>query len=243
MPRVEVAGPRRVQAPREPVLQGRGQLRRAGPAGRSAARLAASLDVSVRTIKRDISALQQGGFPVWARPGPGGGYVVDAAATLPPVTVTPAEVSGLAAAVAAHRGQPFDGPARAALAKILGVMDPAARDRATALGARLWIDDVAQGPPARARRAVEQALEEGRVLSLRYRDRGGEVRATSVDPVLLAHTQGTWFLVGLCRSDDALRWFRLGDVEAAHVTSVAARVIPVEAVGTPPPTAHPVADL
>ncbi|WP_225753105.1 YafY family protein [Actinotalea sp. Marseille-Q4924] len=221
----------------------REELRRAGSAGRSAARLAASLDVSVRTIKRDISTLQQGGFPVWARPGPGGGYVVDAAATLPPVNVTPAEVSGLAAAVAAHRGQPFDSHARAALAKILDVMGPDARQRATALGARLWIDGVDGGTPARTRRAVEQALQERRVLSLRYGDGHGGVRASTVDPVLLAHTRGAWFLVGHCRSDDALRWIRLDEIRAAHVTSVPARDIPLEAVGTPPPTAHPVADL
>ena len=93
----------------------REELRGVGSAGRTAERLAETFEVSVRTIKRDISALQHGGFPVWAQPGPGGGYAVDASATLPPVNFTDAEVSGLAAAVAAHRGQPFDGHARAAL--------------------------------------------------------------------------------------------------------------------------------
>src|SRR5690606_8617698 len=47
----------------------REELRGAGPAGRTAERLAEVFEVSVRTIKRDVAALQQAGFPVWARPG------------------------------------------------------------------------------------------------------------------------------------------------------------------------------
>ena len=64
----------------------REELRRAGAAGRSAEQLADRFEVSARTVKRDISALQQGGFPVWARPGPGGGYAVEAEATLHPLS-------------------------------------------------------------------------------------------------------------------------------------------------------------
>ncbi|WP_245819526.1 HTH domain-containing protein [Rhodococcoides yunnanense] len=47
----------------------REELRRAGRSGRTAERLAEVFEVSVRTIKRDISALQQAGFPIWAQPG------------------------------------------------------------------------------------------------------------------------------------------------------------------------------
>ena len=220
----------------------REELRRAGPAGRTADRLAESFEVSVRTIKRDISTLQHGGFPVWARPGPGGGYVVDAAATLPPVNVTAAEVSGLASAVAAHRGQPFADAARAALAKILGVMDAGDRERSTALSRRIWIDRTDAPRDARIRRAVEQSLEERRVLSMRYRDGHGRETVRRVDPVLLAHTRGSWHLVAHCRTRDAVRWFRLDGILSAHPTAEPAADIPVESIGTPPPTARAVVD-
>ena len=59
-------------------------LRRAGPTGRTSAQLAAHLEVAPRTIKSDVSALQQAGVPIWATAGPGGGYALDPAATLPP---------------------------------------------------------------------------------------------------------------------------------------------------------------
>lgn len=221
----------------------REELRRAGPRGRTARQLAEHFEVSVRTVKRDVSALQQGGFPIWARTGPGGGYVVDPAATLPPVNFTDAEVSGLAAAVSAHRGQPFDGQARAALTKVLGAMEPQARRRATELSQRVWIDRTeTDAPNARSRHAVDQALQERRVLSLRYRDGGGTVTDRTVAPVFLARTRGHWFLVAHCRHQDGIRWFRLDRVERARVTAERAADIPVESVGTPPATAEAVTD-
>jgi predicted DNA-binding transcriptional regulator YafY len=216
----------------------REELRRAGSAGRTAERLAETFEVSIRTIKRDISALQHGGFPVRARPGPGGGYAVDAAATLPPVNFTDAEASGLAAAIAAHRGQPFDSHARAALAKVLSVMDAASKERSDDLGSRIWIDHTDTAGDARIRRAVEQALRQRRVLSMRYRDKHGSETSRRVDPVFLAHTQGAWHLVAHCRTRDAVRWFRLDRITAASSTAEPATAISVESVGTPPPTAR-----
>ncbi len=83
------------------------ELRRAGPRGRTAARLAGWLEVSTRTIKRDVAALQQAGLPVWAQAGPGGGYVLDEAATLPPVNLTSAQAVALAVALAAQADAPY----------------------------------------------------------------------------------------------------------------------------------------
>lgn len=42
--------------------------------GRNAEGLAREFEVSVRTIKRDLTALEVSGVPLWSRPGPGGGY-------------------------------------------------------------------------------------------------------------------------------------------------------------------------
>lgn len=220
----------------------REDLRSAGSTGRTAQRLAEAFEVSVRTIKRDISTLQHGGFPVWAQPGPGGGYAVDAAATLPPVNFTDAEVSGLAAAVAAHRGQPFDEHARAALAKVLSVMDAAAKERSDMLRSRIWIDHTADPSEAQTRRAIEQALHERRVISVRYRNRNGDETTRRADPVILAHTGGHWYLVAHCRTRDEIRWFRFDRIVAARCTAESARSIPVENIGTPPPTSRAIAD-
>ena len=221
----------------------REELRRAGSAGRTAERLAEVFAVSTRTIKRDISTLQHGGFPVWARPGPGGGYVVDKAATLPPVNFTDAEVAGLAAAVTAHRGQPFDGYARAALVKALSVMDAPARERATVTNGRVWIDHTEPPNDARTRHTIERALHEQRVLVVDYRDRHDRQTERRIDPVALARTVGQWYLVGNCRTRKAIRWFRLDRVTAARLTPEPSATIPVEDIGTPPATARAIADF
>lgn len=218
----------------------REELRRAGSSGRTAAQLSALFEVSLRTVKRDISALQQAGFPVWARLGRAGGYVVDEAATLPPVTFTPAEVAALAAALEAHRGQPFDGYGRAALTKILGAVSPAAREEAARVAGRIWTDDDAAAHGARrVRTAVESALLQRVVLALRYRDGRGEVTSRRVDPQLLARTGGHWYLVAHCRLRRGVRWFRLDRVEHAALTADPAVDLPADAIGEPPETARP----
>lgn len=209
----------------------REELRRSGNAGRTAERLAETFEVSPRTIKRDISALQQGGFPVWSQPGPGGGYVVDSSATLPPIAFTEAEVAGLASAVAALRGMPFEQEARSVLAKVLGVMEAGARERAESLTARVWTDSEGAAPASPAMRVIERALMESRVVSL---------DTEQFDPIFLARTQGTWFFVARARESTQIRWLRVGEVREARLTSIAAEPIPVDSVGTPPPTASAV---
>src|ERR687891_466534 len=67
------------------------ELRAAGPRGRNARRLAERFEVSVRTIERDILALQEAGVPISSQVGRRGGYLLDRSMTLPPLNFTPAE--------------------------------------------------------------------------------------------------------------------------------------------------------
>ena len=216
----------------------REELRRSGDRGRTAEQLSLSFEVSVRTIKRDISALQHGGFPVWARLGRSGGYVVDANATLPPLNVTAMEAAALAAALASHRGQPFHPDANTALTKILSVMDASTRTRADDLARRIWVDaaDPSDGTP-RVRAAVEAALVDRRVLHMRYRDQSGAATSRHVDPQLLARTRGTWHLLAWCRLREDVRWFRLDRIESATLTMTPAREVDLAEIGRPPESA------
>lgn len=221
----------------------REELRRAGPAGRTAEQLAQTFEISVRTIKRDIAALQHSGFPMWARPGPGGGYAVDPQATLPPVNFSEAEILGLAAAVASHRGQPFQQHAQAVLSKVLAVADRPTRERANALAGRVWTNPLPDDADAsRVTRAIERSLQEHRVLVLHYQDQAGRRSVRRVDPVLIAQTDGHWYLVAHCHTKEAIRWFRFDRIETARITTTQAARIPVESVGSPPATARSLAE-
>jgi len=221
----------------------REELRRAGRRGCTAEQLADTFEVSVRTIKRDIGTLQSGGFPVWARPGPGGGYVVAESATMPPVNLTPSEMSGLAVLLAHQDGQPFAGHARAALTKILAVALPADRDRAQRLAGRVWVDHAGAASPIDpgVRGAVEEGLAARRVLSLTYVDENKTASHRRVDPQMLAHGLGHWYLVAHCHERQAIRWFRLDRITSAHLTSQESIDRPIAEIGVPPATAQSVA--
>src|ERR671910_3615324 len=87
------------------------ELRAAGPRGRTARRLAERFEVSVRTIERDILALQEAGVPISAQLGRRGGYVLDRSMSLPPLNFTPAEAVALAVGVRGGADTPRGPPA------------------------------------------------------------------------------------------------------------------------------------
>lgn len=56
---------------------------------------------------------------------------------------------------------------------------------------------------------------------------------------LIARAQGHWYLVGNCRTREAIRWFRLDRVTSAHLTTEPSASFTVEAVGTRPRPLEP----
>src|ERR671923_1005472 len=124
------------------------ELRASAPRARNAQRLAERFEVGVRTIQRDILALQEAGVPIWATPGPGGGYTIDPGHTLPPLNFTPAEAAAMALAMARSAPMPFDGAARTALHKVVAVMSAPGRSGAVDLLARIYLLAARREPSA-----------------------------------------------------------------------------------------------
>ena len=192
-------------------------LRRAGRHGRTADSLAEEFEVSARTVKRDLAALMSAGLPLWARTGPGGGFVLDERTTMPPVNFSAAQALALCAAVAASDGAPFADSARAATRKVIDGLDPRSRERVRSLTGRVWVD-VGPGAPRRIVSALERALAEQVTVNLRYSDSSGNLTRREVEPMIFALTDGRWFLVGWCRLRQDIRWFRLDRVIGATPT-------------------------
>ncbi|MEF3402990.1 helix-turn-helix transcriptional regulator [Agromyces sp. CCNWLW203] len=215
-------------------------LRRSGARGVSAERLAREFGVSVRTVKRDLDGLENSGAPVWSRPGPGGGYGLAEGASLPPVSLSPAQAVALMAAVSAAPDAPYADLAAAGIRKILDVLDPRTRARADELAGRVWVNAV-PSPASRAiRSALEEAMAEQRVVRIRYTSREGATTTRDVEPVLFASPNGQWYLVGWCRLRNAMRWFTVSRIERASVTKTACGGHSIHEVGEPPATARPV---
>ena len=215
-------------------------LRRNGSRGCSAERLAREFDVSVRTVKRDLAALDNSGAPVWSRPGPGGGYGLAVGASLPPVSLSPAQAVALMAAVSAAPDAPYADLAAAGVQKILDVLDPRTRARADELAGRVWVNAMPSSSSRTIRSALEEGMAEQRVIRIRYTSGDGTTTTRDVEPVLFAATNGRWYLVGWCRLRDAMRWFTVSRIERASVTTTECGGHTVHEVGEPPANARPV---
>ena len=214
-------------------------LRRAGTRGRTAQQLADEFEVTVRTIKRDLAALEAGNLPVWGRTGPGGGYGLTERASLPPVNLTAAQALALAAAVSATAQAPFSDSARTAIGKVLDVMDPAARRRAVELSNRMWVD-VGLAAPRRVMSELEHAIVDQVTVNLTYTDAQGQSTRREVEPMIFAFTGRRWLLVAWCRLRDDVRWFDLARIGSATATRHPCTGHTVDEIGTPPPQARPV---
>lgn len=214
-------------------------LRRAGTRGLTAQQLAEEFEVTTRTIKRDLAALEAGGLPVWGRAGPGGGYGLAETSSLPPVNFTAAQALALNAAMAAAAQAPFSDSARAAARKVLDVLDPVSRRRATELSHRVWVN-IQPSAPRALMSVLEQALVDQVTVNLSYTDAQGRSTRREVEPMIFALTDGRWLLVAWCRLRDDVRWFDLSRIGRATATRRPCTGHDVTEIGTPPDQAHPV---
>ncbi len=185
--------------------------------------MAARFEVSVRTIERDLLALQEAGVPIWAQPGPGGGYALDPLTTLPPLNLTPSEATAIAVALAANRAMPFAEAGQSALHKLVAVMSTAQRAAASTLADRVRLVDRPGPAPApvtaapSVRRVVEEAVVAGVTVDIDYVDRHGGVTARTVEPAGLVGGRGGWYLMAWCRLRQGTRGFRLDRIQDARL--------------------------
>jgi predicted DNA-binding transcriptional regulator YafY len=211
-------------------------LRAVAPRRRTARELAARYDVGVRTIERDIAALQQSGVPIYADVGRGGGYTLDKRMSLPPLNFTPAEAVAVGVALQRMHGTPFDAAGTGALAKILAAMSDESAGAARDLAQRVRLVHAADEPePAEFAGLVQQAITRRRVIEMSYVDRFGEASDRAVEPMMLMGGVDGWYLVGWCRLRDQARIFRLDRITRAELAEPATVPRPLHSIDDLPP--------
>jgi predicted DNA-binding transcriptional regulator YafY len=169
--------------------------------GRStAAELAERLEVSVRTVYRDLDALSAAGVPVYAERGRHGGcQLLDGyQARLTGLSGPEAEVLFLSS-VSGPVAELGRGPALAqAQLKLLSALPDALRARASSASQRLHLDlqDWFQpGEPTPHLSQLATAVWEERVIEIRYQRRSGALVQRQLHPLGLVAKAGTWYLV------------------------------------------------
>jgi predicted DNA-binding transcriptional regulator YafY len=216
------------------------ELRAAAPRPRTSRGLAERFEVSIRTIERDLGALQQAGVPIWATPGPGGGYTLDPDHTLAPLNFTPTEALALALAAARSGSMPWGGAARTALQKLVAAMagDDVVEARELAARVQLLEHDL---PELRGLDPqIEDAVLHRRVVRIAYQDKDGSTTERDIEPHGFIGNGERWYLRAWCRLRGSGRSFRL---DRLAVVAVSDEVAPVRALSlvddTVPPTTGP----
>jgi predicted DNA-binding transcriptional regulator YafY len=178
--------------------------------------LAAELEVSRRTVYRDVAALMGQRVPV--RGEAGTGYVLDDGFDLPPLMLTPDEIEAavLGAQWVMGRGDPALARAAKDLVAKIGAAVPASL--------RPFVLDPASGATPSRRSApdsidmaeVRASIRAGRKLALVYRDEQNRQTRRTVWPVAVGYLETARILAAWCELRQAFRHFRTDRVEAAE---------------------------
>ncbi len=210
------------------LLQHRGRM--------SAAALAGELEVSQRTVLRDVEALSSAGVPVYAERGRHGGFALLPGYSTDLTGLTHDEA--LALLVVGSRGDAAEpGPDLAsAMRKVVAALPAPQRATATRDAGRVlvrregWLrqrDPEPDEGPEGVLPTVRRAVFAGHRLRLRYAARGEDARWRTVDPIGLVSAAGRWYL--LANRDGEERSYRLSRVrEAAELDEPARRTDDVD---------------
>ncbi len=169
--------------------------------------IAARLEVSTRTIYRDIADLIGAGVPIEGEAG--AGYLMRAGYDLPPLMLTQSEAAALMAGarmLRAFAGEDLGRAAGAAMDKITAVL-PAALARQT-LDLPIYANDT-QGVPQGPFDQVQGAIAARTALQIRYENLSGRVSLRVIQPAALFFWGDVWTLGAFCQMRGEVRMFRL----------------------------------
>lgn len=167
--------------------------------------LASELEVSPRTIYRDVEALSASGIPIYSDRGPAGGYqLVDGYRTrLTGLTTDEAQSLFLAGLPGPARALGLGEFAAAAQLKLLAALPTELRSRADQIRQRFHLDTPTWfrgDEPTEHLAAIADAVWEQRRVRMTYRRWGDQTVEREVDAYGLVLKAGTWYFVGSGRT-------------------------------------------
>ncbi|MCB0046213.1 MAG: YafY family transcriptional regulator [Caldilineaceae bacterium] len=187
----------------------------------TAPELAAQHGVSVRTIYRDMRALEDAGIPIYVEEGKG--YGLMAHYRLPPVMFTENEANSLIAAeqlVLNNRDASLVHDYSTAIAKIKAVLSGSNKEKANLLAERTQFSRIRRIERTSDNLSVLQfALTNFYLVQIEYTNEGGRTTDRTVEPFALLSTQKSWLLVAWCRLRKDFRYFRLDRIGKLAVLS------------------------
>jgi predicted DNA-binding transcriptional regulator YafY len=192
------------------LLQGHGRM--------TVREIAERLQVSMRTVHRDMEALGAAGVPVYALRGSHGGWQLEQTWRTRVPGLDGAELRALLMAQPRFLGDGrLSRAAESAMAKLLAALPAPLRKEAASMRERLHVDTTGwSGAPENLTMlpVVQDAVARDRKLFLRYR-KGREKVERIVDPLGLVAKSAAWYLVA--RTPAGLRTYRVSRIEEARL--------------------------
>jgi predicted DNA-binding transcriptional regulator YafY len=171
--------------------------------------LAERLEVSGRTIRRDIERLRELGYPVESLSGPAGGYRLRAGAAMPPLLLDDDEAMGI------------EETSLRALVKLEQVLPAHLRRRVRALGsATVAMPDAGPTVDPQALSVIAAACRDSELVRFAYRRRDGTESRRQVEPHSLVNLGRRWYLLAWDPARDDWRTFRVDRLSRAASTGV-----------------------
>lgn len=185
-----------------------------------ARRLAELLEVSARTIYRDVADLQVSGIAIEGEAGVG--YVLRKGSDIPPLMFTGDELEALvigARFVRAFAGGRIAAGAQSAMTKIEAVLPDELKQRQqrTRIYAPVW-QDAHHRHYATVLDQMHRAIDTRAVLDICYRDLSEQATRRQIEPLCLAFWGGSWTLGSWCRLRTGFRNFRLDRISVFDIT-------------------------
>jgi predicted DNA-binding transcriptional regulator YafY len=183
----------------------------------SAKELAGRFGVTLRTIYRDLEAIDAAGIPIIARGGPGGGYGIDPDYCIDRSLVGSEEISAMLGALKGVNAAIGDTSLEKAMEKLGGLLR-----RGNAAPEEHVVVDLFPWGKRREERAlarqVEAAISERRVLRFVYASYGREPEERTVEPMTLVFKSYAWYLWGWCRLRGDFRLFKLSRMRSLRTS-------------------------
>jgi predicted DNA-binding transcriptional regulator YafY len=191
----------------------------------SGSELADRLEVSPRTIRRDIDRLRELGYPVHASAGVAGGYRLQAGASMPPLLLDDEEAVAIAVGLRFAAGGSvagIDDASVRALAKLEQVLPSRLRRRVNALQTYTVPMAYSGGPTVDpdALIVISQACRDLERLTFDYRSREGADTKRLVEPHRLVSAGRRWYLVAWDVDRHDWRTFRVDRLEKCAVDGI-----------------------
>jgi predicted DNA-binding transcriptional regulator YafY len=183
--------------------------------------LAEKFGVSVRTIYRDIRALEDAGVPIFVEDGKG--YSLMEGYRIPPIMFSENEANALITAeqlVLKNRDSSLIKDYSAAVDKIKAVLKHNLKDKANLLAERTrFSQNINRERNSNNLSELQFALTNFYLTKIEYTNESTENTSRIIEPFALLSTQENWLLVAWCRLRKGFRYFRLDRIEKLEVLS------------------------